>query len=92
MTTTEREYTLIEKIDGAHQRLERAREIVADCKVHPVLGMTDHYTIEASDNAGFYLINGACSCPDYQYRQALNNGHCKHRLAVTLYQEMNGGN
>ena len=90
MTTTEREYTLIERIDGIHARLERARQLVS--KVHPVLGMTDHYTIEASDGIGFYLINGACSCPDYQYRQALNNGHCKHRLAVTLYQEVNGGN
>ena len=90
MTTSERVYTLTERIDGVHQRLERARQLVS--KVHPVLGMTDHYTIESSDSAGFYLINGACSCPDYQYRQALNNGYCKHRLAVALYLESNGGN
>ena len=91
MTTTERDYSLIERIDGVHQRLERARQLLADGAVRPIKGLADHFTVDSTDGSQ-YLINSSCGCGDYQYRQALNNGHCKHRLAVTLYQEMNGGN
>ena len=82
--------TAIETIEALHQRLERARQIVADDMVSRVLGMDDHYTVESAENQGAYLINGTCSCPDAQYRSELTNGVCKHRLAVLLYVEQQG--
>lgn len=81
--------TVIEKIEALSQRLERAREIVADKKVKRVLGVDDHYTIESSTGSGTYLINGSCSCPDAKQRDDLTKGLCKHKLATLLYLEAN---
>ena len=63
--------TVIQKIEALHERLERARELVADSKVHAVLGMTQHYIIESSTNNSFYLVNSNCSCADARERQKL---------------------
>ena len=81
--------TVIEKIEALSQRLERAREIVADNKVKRVLGVEDHFTIESSTGSGTYLINGTCSCPDAKQRDDLTKGLCKHKLATLLYLEAN---
>ena len=81
--------TVIEKIEALSQRLERAREIVADNKVKRVLGVDDHYTVESSTGTGTYLINGNCSCPDARQRDDLTKGLCKHKLATLLYLEAN---
>ena len=79
--------SVIEKIEGLHCRLERAREIVAQDKVKPVLGMDDHYTVESSAGSGHYLVNSTCSCPDAVNRSELTKGLCKHKLAVIVYTE-----
>ncbi len=75
---------VIEKIGALHCRLERAREIVAQDKVRPVLGMDDHYTVESSTGTGHYLVNSTCSCPDALNRSELTKGLCKHKLAVLV--------
>lgn len=79
--------SVIEKIEALHQRLERARQLLTDDKVHSVLGMTEHYVIQSSHESGYYLVNGTCSCPDSQERSELTKGLCKHKLATLLYQE-----
>ena len=78
---------VIEKIEALHCRLEKARQIVAEGKVQPVLGMSDYYTVESSTGEGHYLINSNCSCPDAQMRSELTKGLCKHKLAVLVYME-----
>ena len=79
--------SVIQKIEALHCRLERAREIVAQDKVRPVLGMDDHYTVESSAGTGHYLVNSTCSCPDAVNRTELTKGLCKHKLAVIVYTE-----
>ncbi len=79
--------SVIEKIEALHCRLEKAREIVAEGKVKPVLGMDEHFTVESSTGTGHYLVNSTCSCPDAQNRSELTKGLCKHKLAVLVYQE-----
>ncbi len=82
--------SVIEKIEALHCRLERARQIVAEGKVKPVLGMEEHYTVESSTGNGHYLVNATCSCPDAANRSELTKGLCKHKLAVLVYQEIKG--
>ena len=78
---------VIEKIEALHCRLEKARQIVAEGKVRPVLGMTEHYTVESSTGDGHYLVNSTCTCPDATNRAELTKGLSKHRLAVLVYLE-----
>jgi hypothetical protein len=81
MTTT----SPVKQIEALNQRLEKARQIVAEGKVHPIVGMENHFTVEGGK--GFYLVNGHCSCPDAKNREGLHRGFCKHKLAVELYKE-----
>ena len=75
----------VKQIEQLSQRLEKARQIVAEGKVNPIIGKDNHYTVEGSN--GFYLVNDSCSCPDAEYRSELNKGWCKHTLAVELYRK-----
>ena len=79
--------TTIQMIEGLSKRLEKVRQILADGKVHPVIGMDSHYCVAASDGQGFYMVNGECTCPDANQRTELHNGWCKHNLAVELFKE-----
>lgn len=79
--------SVVDTIEALCERLQRARIIVAEGRVHPVLGATGHYIVESSTGRGFYLVNHDCTCPDAQHRAELNRGLCKHKLAVVLYQE-----
>ena len=76
----------IQQIEALTQRLEKARQLVADGKVHPINGMEEHYAVQASTE-GFYLVNESCTCPDAQQRDELHKGWCKHKLAVELVKE-----
>lgn len=76
--------TMIQQIEGLSQRLERARQLVAEDKVRPVLGMESHFVVESTMGEGLYLVNRECTCPDAKYRIELHNGWCKHNLAVEL--------
>ena len=76
-----------------HERLERARIIVQEDKVSPVLGMDEHYIVESSAGDGSYLVNDTCSCWDAkdERRYELTRNVCKHKLAVILYMEAKEG-
>jgi hypothetical protein len=76
----------IRQIKFLYARLEKAREIVAAGKVHPIVGMDKHYAVESS-KGDFYLVNGTCTCIDAQQRADLYHGWCKHKLAVELFKE-----
>jgi hypothetical protein len=78
---------VIEKIDALSERLERARRLVAENRVHPVIGLTSHYIVESSTGDGYYLVNGECSCPDSKHREQLTSRLCKHKLAAVMYEE-----
>jgi len=77
----------VTQIESLYKRLEKAREIVAGGKVHPVLNLDNHYAVESSKGDGFYLVNGVCSCPDAQEREDIHKGWCKHKLAVEIFKE-----
>ena len=66
-------------------RLDRAQEFIDQGRVHPVVNMDDHYIVEGESQ--WFVVNGACCCEDFKYRQPLHNGWCKHRLAVALYKK-----
>jgi hypothetical protein len=90
MTTTNGTPTIspVKQIEALNQRLEKAREIVAAGKVHPIVGMEGHYAVECSRiDDGMYLVNGICTCLDAQQRTDLHHGWCKHKLAVELFRE-----
>ena len=75
----------IARIDALFERLTKARQLVANGKVHPVYGMADHFIVEGADDK--YVVNGACVCPDATHRYELNKGLCKHRLAALVYAQ-----
>jgi hypothetical protein len=87
MTTTSSIPTVspIVQIETLYDRLSKARALVANGKVHPVVNMPSHYAVEG--NVGFYIVNGSCCCNDAAKRSELIKGHCKHRLAALLYAE-----
>jgi hypothetical protein len=76
----------IQQIESLYARLEKARVIAASGKVHPIVGMDEHYAVE-SGKGDFYLVNGTCTCVDAQQRADLHHGWCKHKLSVELYKE-----
>ena len=78
---------VIEKIEALGERLERAKSLLAENHVHPVVGLTSHYIVESSSRDGYYLVNGNCSCPDSQHREELTARLCKHKLAAVMYEE-----
>ena len=82
--------SVIQKIEALHCRLQKAKGIVADSRVKPVLGMPDHFVVESTTGEGHYLVNDTCSCPDAANRSELTDGLCKHKLAVLVYQEVKG--
>lgn len=77
----------IQQIRELNKRLAKAEEIVAQDKVHKILGKEGHYAVQNSEGTGFYLVNGECSCQDAQNRKELHKGWCKHKLAIELYKE-----
>ena len=80
----------VAQIESLYKRLERPRQLVADSRVHPIVGMDGHYTVQGS--AGYYLVicgheQCSCTCQDYQQRQEVHRGWCKHHIAVAVFQE-----
>jgi predicted nucleic acid-binding Zn finger protein len=47
--------------------------------------MAGHYIVEGK--AGWYVVNGQCTCADFTNRTELIKSYCKHRLAGLLYAE-----
>ena len=84
--------TVIQKIEALHDRLERARLLLEDNKIHAVFGVAEHYIVESSTSDIYYLVNSNCSCIDARQRQELTKGLCKHKLAVLLYEDAQNRN
>ena len=86
--TTETTPTMspVKQIESLYSRLEKARGITASGKVHPIVGMDEHYAVESS-KGDLYLVNGTCTCIDAQQRTDIHHGWCKHKLAVELLRE-----
>jgi hypothetical protein len=76
----------VKQIESLYTKLEKAKAIAASGKVHPIIGMDEHYAVESS-KGDFYLVNGTCTCVDAQQRADLHHGWCKHKLAVELRKE-----
>ena len=76
----------VTQIEELSKRLERAREIVEEGHVSPVVGKDGQYVVQAC-KGGYYLVNGECTYQDAQYRSDVHKGWCKHMLAVELYKE-----
>ena len=78
-----KELTPARQIEGLTKRLEKAQGLIE--QVQPVRGLDDHHIVQA--DGGAYLVNGKCTCADWKYRQKWHKGWCKHRLAVSLYED-----
>ena len=76
----------VTQIEELSKRLDRAREIVGQDRLAPVVGKEGHYVVQAC-RGGYYLVNGECTCRDAQYRSKVHKGWCKHMLAVEVYKE-----
>ena len=53
----------VTQIEELNKRLERAREIVGEGHVSPVVGKEGQYVVQAC-KGGYYLVNGECTCRD----------------------------
>ena len=70
-------------------RLERAAFLVL---LRPIeILAKDHLRVGSEDGLRYYeVVNGHCQCSDYLRH---GSGHpCKHRLALSLYQRLEGLN
>ena len=76
----------VQQIESLYKRLEKAREIATQGKVHPIIGKEGHFVVQSS-TGGFYLVNDTCGCPDATNRADTHKGWCKHKLAVEIYKE-----
>ncbi len=76
----------VTQIEELNKRLERARELVSEDRVAPVVGRDGHFVVQGTEG-GYYLVNGGCTCQDARFRSEVHKGWCKHMLAVELYKE-----
>jgi len=81
--------SIVKLIEAMHDRLQRARELVASdgSKIIKVNG-ADAWVVpsQSKSNGGFYLVqDGKCSCPDAARPEI--KGWCKHKLAIELLNE-----
>ena len=85
--------TIAEKIEAAHARLQRAREIVDRGEIWPIHKDDDRRFVAKShsgqrngnDHLKLYLVDSrSCTCADYRKLAEENGGWCKHRLAREL--------
>lgn len=76
----------VQQIEALAARLEKARQLVTEGKVHSVINQEGFYVVQSS-KGGFYLVNGSCNCPDAANRSELTKGFCKHRLAAEIFKE-----
>ena len=85
-------YNVIQSIEGLACRLEKARTLVEEGKVRPIINKEDAFIVESSSGVGYYLVDKdtGCTCPDACTRRELHRGLCKHRLAILVYLEAQG--
>jgi len=77
----------IQQIDTLNTRLEKARQIVTEGRIFPILNKAGHYVVQAPQGKGFYLVNSEGCCTDGQQHIDLLEGYCEHRMAVDVLNE-----
>ncbi len=77
--------TVVERIEGQAERLEKARRLVQEGKAQPLTPDGSTWAVDSESDPGHrYLVTASgCSCPDYEYRHD-EFQICKHMLAVEL--------
>ena len=77
--------TVLERIEGQAERLEKARRLVEAGKLRPLTpdGTTWAVYSETNPKLRYRVTAEGCSCPDYRYRHD-ELEICKHMLAVEL--------
>ena len=78
------------QIEEIHQRLVKARELVANGSVHRIQLVKNHYTVDGDDGGKFLVDNGRCRCDGAQSRSSAIRGWCEHRTAVEIFKETHG--
>lgn len=81
--------TIVDKIEGYHSRLQKAKQLVWDHKVHPVRQDESKWLVEGSDQDYYTVEDGQCECYDFN----TPNGYkwCKHLLSIELQKLMDAG-
>ncbi len=75
------------QIESLNTRLEKARLIVAEGRIFPVLNKEGHYVVWADQENGFYVVDTEGCCTNGQQRVDLLDGYCEHRLAIDILNE-----
>ena len=74
------------QIEEIHQRLVKARELVANGSVHRIKLVKDNYTVDGDDVGDFLVDSGRCRCDGAQSRYSAIKGWCEHRTAVEIFK------
>lgn len=77
----------VRQIESLNTRLEKARVIVAEGRIFPVLNKEGHYVVWANQENGYYVVDTEGCCTNGQQRVDLLDGYCEHRLAVDILNE-----
>ncbi len=89
----------VRQLEALNQRLEKAREIVAQGRVLRIFGQ-EHTYVALNGQGNAYLVrwdgqDGSCTCPDFVERASKVGMICKHIMAAQLLAEQaakqNGG-
>jgi len=74
----------VKKVLGFLPRLEKARALLEEGKVHEVVGLPHLFVVDSQEGKGHYLVDlkeGTCTCPAFVQGKTVP---CKHLLAATL--------
>lgn len=77
----------VQQIESLNSRLEKARVIVTEGRIFPVLNKEGHYVVWADQENGYYVVDTEGCCTNGQQRVDLLDGYCEHRLAVDILNE-----
>ncbi len=77
----------VRQIESLNTRLEKARVIVAEGRIFPVLNKEGHHVVWANQENGYYVVDTEGCCTNGQQRVDLLDGYCEHRLAVDILNE-----
>ena len=77
----------VRQIESLNSRLEKARLIVTEGRIFPVLNKEGHHVVWADQENGFYVVDTEGCCTNGQQRIDLLDGYCEHRLAVDILNE-----
>lgn len=71
-------------------RLEKAKALVREGRVHPVQGLPDIFVVESQEGKGLYLVDlgqETCTCPAWTQGKTRP---CKHLVAAALQAWLEG--